>query len=878
MGLKILQVGSGMPGWAGTEKHIMDISPVLERHGHRITIGCQPGSEIERRALAIGLPIVHLRMDKQHDWRQFPQFVGVLRDRYDVVHTHSYLDYIVPAAAARLARVPVVVMTRHIPFHFRNALVANACSKFFYDRIIAVSDFIREVLIGDHVSPDRIVVVKNGIDPELWLRGANAHVREELGIPASAFVVAAAGRLIPGKGFDILVRAVAAARRTGVNVLCIIAGEGEARTQLEDLIKELDVQAAVRVLGFRPDVPAIFGAADVVAVPSSTLPEAFSYTALTGVDTDRLPEEKRRGITIDLGFAPLLLDGVGTVGVVDVPGHETFVRTMVAGATGIDAALLVVAADEGVMPQTREHIAILDLLGVRRGVVALTKSDLVEDAWCEMVAQDIALALAGTGLAGIPCIPVSSVTRQGIGTLVAQLTEIARDVAERDADDLVRLPIDRVFTKAGTGTVVTGTLWSGALRNGDEVTLLPGARRARVRGLQSHGHVLDHAMPGTRVAVALAGLDRDAIMRGDVLVTDSAWTPAVVLRADMTLLAAAAPLTARSRVRFHLGTFDVGARVICVAGPLRAGETRPVRIALDSPVVARGGDRFVMRLPSPVGTIGGGTITDAAPPRRRVRPFEATGLDAQARLARMLDEAGTTGIREASVPVRVGLLPSAVRMLAGAGGDVVRIGADLISRRAVDAAASSVLRWLDAHHKAHPREAGASLENARAECHAPAHIADDILARLEREGAVAVEGAIIRRAGWTAAADDGAAARRAALLARLDAAGAAVPHVAELEREFGVPVIALLRQLEREKSVIALSADRFASARAAGDLWSRVAPALSPSRGYRPTELRAVFGLSRQYLMPWLDYFDRLGRSRREGDERWFKTGSAGGG
>jgi glycosyltransferase involved in cell wall biosynthesis len=305
MGLKILHVASSMPAWGGIEKHILDIAPIMERHGHAVTIGCQPGSEIERRTLEIGLPVVPLRMPKRQDWKEFPQFVRALRGRYDVVHIHHPIDYIVPAAAARFVRVPVVVMSRHNPNTFRNILVAYACSKLFYDGIIAVSDFVRGMLITDHVSPDRIVVVRNGIDIEPWLRGADTHVREELGIPASAFVVAAAGRLIPGKGLDTLIRAVAAARRRGVDVLCIIAGEGDGRTQLEQLSKELDVQSSVRLLGFRRDVPAIFGAADVVAIPSVSL-ESFSYTTLEGMASGRPVIGSRIG-----GIPELITEDVG---------------------------------------------------------------------------------------------------------------------------------------------------------------------------------------------------------------------------------------------------------------------------------------------------------------------------------------------------------------------------------------------------------------------------------------------------------------------------------------------------------------------------------------------------------------------------------------
>jgi glycosyltransferase involved in cell wall biosynthesis len=307
MNLKILHIASGLGSWGGAEKHIIDVSSALERRGHRITIGCRPGSEIERRAEAAGLATIHLTMHKQHDWKQFPHFVRALRSRYDVIHIHDENDYIVPSVAARLMRVPVVVMTRHKPTHFRNAVVAYICSKIFYDKLIAVSDFARGLMLADRVSPYRIVVVKNGMDVDLFRRGVKSNLREELGIPASAFVVAVAGRLIWGKGFDILIRAVAAARRRGMDAHCLIAGTGDKHEELEKLSRELDVQSAVHLLGFRSDIAAVFGAADAVSVPSSTLPETFCYAALEGLASGRPVIASRLGalpelVTEEAGF------------------------------------------------------------------------------------------------------------------------------------------------------------------------------------------------------------------------------------------------------------------------------------------------------------------------------------------------------------------------------------------------------------------------------------------------------------------------------------------------------------------------------------------------------------------------------------------------
>lgn len=305
MSLKILHIASCMPIWGGIEKHILDISPIQERHGHQVVIGCQPGSEIERRAREAGISCVPLRIRKRQDWAQLPQFLRALKARYDVVHVHHPMDYIVPASAARWARVPAVVMSRHHPNTFRSRVVAYLCSQVFYDGIIAVSEFIRGMLIADHVSAERIVVVRNGIDIEPWQHSFDSRVREELGIAPSAFVVAAAGRFIREKGLDVLVRAVAVARRAGTDVTCIIAGDGDVRPQLEQLIRELDLAGSVHLLGFRRDMPAVFGAADVIVVPSVGL-ESFSYTTLEGLASSRPVIGSRIG-----GIPELITEDVG---------------------------------------------------------------------------------------------------------------------------------------------------------------------------------------------------------------------------------------------------------------------------------------------------------------------------------------------------------------------------------------------------------------------------------------------------------------------------------------------------------------------------------------------------------------------------------------
>ena len=338
--------------------------------------------------------------------------------------------------------------------------------------------------------------------------------------------------------------------------------------------------------------------------------------ALTGTNTDRLPEEKARGISIELGFAALDLPSGRRLSVVDVPGHERFVRTMVAGATGIDIFLLVVAADDGVMPQTREHVAVLELLRVPRGVVAVTKADLVDQEGIELVASEVRELLAGGPFAGTELVPVSARRSQGVDRLLAALDRVAgaASAAERDGGP-TRLHVDRSFSLRGVGTVVTGTLWSGALRTGDEVVVEPSGVRARVRGLEVHGSATELARAGRRVAVNLAGLDRRAVERGDVVTVEgSGLRPAYLVDASVQLVAGARPLRRGARVHVHHGTREAPARVAPLEGDsIGPGETAYAQLRLERPLVPAAGDRFVLRQVAPPDTIGGGAVVDPHP-------------------------------------------------------------------------------------------------------------------------------------------------------------------------------------------------------------------------------------------------------------------------
>ncbi|MCH8146141.1 MAG: selenocysteine-specific translation elongation factor, partial [Gemmatimonadetes bacterium] len=348
--------------------------------------------------------------------------------------------------------------------------------------------------------------------------------------------------------------------------------------------------------------------------------------ALTGIDTDRWEEEKRRGITIDLGFAHFNLSDEVSASIVDVPGHEDFVRNMVAGATGIDVALLVIAADEGVMPQTVEHLAILRFLGVRTGVVAVTKVDLVEADWLALVIDDLGDQLSGGDgeISWEAPLPVSVKTGQGLDDIREGLLTAAGRAVERTTGDLFRMPIDRAFSVAGAGTVVTGTTWAGTVAPGDEVKILPTDVASRVRGVEVHGRRAPRADPGRRTALALVGVERSQAGRGNVVVCDPAWRASRAVDVRVKLLEGVRPLTQRSRIRVHVGTAEVMARITPAEGDIPPGGSGVVRLRLESPLVCRWGDRGVLRSYSPVTTVGGFVVVDPWPAGRPRRPRDGT--------------------------------------------------------------------------------------------------------------------------------------------------------------------------------------------------------------------------------------------------------------
>jgi selenocysteine-specific elongation factor len=612
--------------------------------------------------------------------------------------------------------------------------------------------------------------------------------------------------------------------------------------------------------------------------------------ALTGTDPDRLPEEKERGVTIELGFARLDLPSGASMGVVDVPGHERFVRQMVAGATGIDVVLLVVAADDGVMPQTREHLAIVDLLGISRGVVAVTKSDLVDPEWLAMVKDDVARLLRGTGIEGAPIVAVSSKTGEGLDDLRAALDAVAGEAPARQAALPMRLPVDRVFTIAGAGTVVTGTMWSGVVRRDDPVEVLPSGRLGRVRGVQVHSQAVTEAGAGQRVAINVAGLDRDEIERGDTLAAPGSLQTTDRFDAIFTYLPGnEKPFESGVRVHVHHGTREVIGRVLLMDGSseLAPGGRALAQIRLEEPLAPRYDDRFIVRSYSPVFTIGGGTVLDALPLRRTtLRPAERELLEALK--AHDLSGAATGLLASRGVPMTSAEVAAALGLpRAGVADDLNRgpferfkVAGDtyFVSAEGLDRLVSNALTQLVRFHEDHPKSTGiaAGALRDRVDRRVAPKVFDAVLEHAAARGLVRVVGGEVRHPQAAAAALEEEDAALAALLPVLEAQGLATGTVAELAASAGVDVKVArkaLTKLVAAGRVVRLGPDLHFSADAVEAARVRIVEFLEDKGTMLASDARDILGTSRKYVVPLLEYFDGRGVTKREGDARTLRRG-----
>ncbi len=603
--------------------------------------------------------------------------------------------------------------------------------------------------------------------------------------------------------------------------------------------------------------------------------------AMTGINTDRLKEEQERGLTIDLGFASLKLPSGRTVGIVDVPGHERFLKNMLAGASGVDIVLLVVAADEGVMPQTREHMDILEMLESKQGVVALTKADTVEEDWLEIVEDDLRDYLKDTFLKDAPIVRVSGVTGLGVDRLVSEIDRLADAAEQRPAEGPFRLPIDRVFTMTGFGTIVTGTLVSGTIQVGSPARILPRGIDTRVRGIQVHGKKQDAAQAGSRVAVNLAGVELSDIERGDVLLPPGYLQASAMLDASVRVLKEAPrPLANRARVRLHIGTAEVlGRAAILGAKEIAPGQRGFVQLRLESPVVAARNDRFVLRFYSPMALLGGGIVLDPTAPRHRANEknlIERLQAKLKGDPADIVEDA--LAVREAGLSVqelaRVTSLPApevqdALQMLTSSG-RVKQIGSRYLHAGALETATARAVSLLASYFDANPMKSSMPKEEFRRQLN-PSIDAKGfqvLLSALSEVGAIEPSETAVNLPGRLPTLG----AKDQQLVDTIEKAykeaGANPPLLPELEAAHG----------PRVKDVTALLLERGTLVRIAPDLLFDIAAIqaaedalkgyLSAHDGITVAQFRDLVGSSRKYVVPMLEYFDRKRLTRRVGDLR----------
>ena len=599
--------------------------------------------------------------------------------------------------------------------------------------------------------------------------------------------------------------------------------------------------------------------------------------ALTGIDTDRLAEEKRRGISIDLGFAHLELDDV-SIGFVDVPGHERFVKNMLAGVGGIDLVLFVIAADESIKPQTREHFDICRLLGIRRGIVVLTKADLVDAEVLDLVRLEAEEFVAGSFLEGAPVVAVSSASGTGLGDLRARLLETAVSVPPKDAEGFFRLPIDRVFSMKGFGTVVTGTLLSGTVAREQEVELHPASQRLRVRGIQVYGRPADRAFAGQRTALNLAGAEPSELARGMVLAEPGRFRSTQVVDSVFELLSSARPLKHRAPVHFHSGAAEVPAEVRWLDGStaLDPGGQSYARILLREPLLLMPGDRFIVRMFSPVVTIGGGMVLDSGGYRYRKgdNARERLGVLAtgpvDARVALLVRES-LHGMGLPELIARTGLRERRLLEAVSSQPDLLLLAHPdpwVVNRSWFDQSAARLVEALQVFHRENPLLPGMPKEQLRSgeSPGTPAFLLDALLAS-RRE--IVADSDLLRLAGHSVALKEDEERAAAAIEAAFERAGLAVPSVPEVLGKSGVePARArsLLQMLLRERRLARAGEDLVFHASAIASLRAL----LADRRGQRFTVpmFKEWTGVSRKYAIPLLEFMDRERVTRRQGDER----------
>ncbi len=608
--------------------------------------------------------------------------------------------------------------------------------------------------------------------------------------------------------------------------------------------------------------------------------------ALTGTHPDRLEEEKRRGITIDLGFAFLEESGV-RFGFVDVPGHERFVGNMLAGAAGIDMVLLVIAADESIKPQTREHFDICRLLGIQRGLIALTKVDLVDRETLELVRMELDDFLRGSFLENAPVIPVSAKTREGLAELTQALVKQAREVSGKDSQRNFRLPIDRAFAVKGFGSVVTGTLISGHISPEDEVELFPTGEKLRVRGVQSGGKSVDRAQAGQRTAVNLSGIDHHSLQRGMTLATPSRFRATRRLDVKLRLLPGVRKLKNRAVVHFHTGSFETMTEVaLFERSDLSAGEDCFAQFRLRQPVLVLPGDPFIIRQSSPLTTIGGGIALDPLPRRPRAREasrreyLQAVERNNKPEVLAQLTQRSLFGLPQSEIPARTGWtdpeIRETIRVIAGAK-RVRLIAAEpplLFATAWFEELLKKITDRVDRFHKENPLQPGAAREDLRVNLarRLRPEIFRAALEELTAQKKIELHGELVKRAGSQISLLPDEAKAKEQIEAAFASAGLAVPSAKEVLATLSVEARRsekLLQLLLREKALHRVTAELIFHREALAELRVKLA-AYKKAKGERISvpAFKDLTGITRKYAIPLLEYLDRERVTRRQGDER----------
>ena len=610
--------------------------------------------------------------------------------------------------------------------------------------------------------------------------------------------------------------------------------------------------------------------------------------ALTGTDPDRLEEEKRRGITIDIGFANLDLTSAAgealRIGFVDVPGHERFVRNMLSGVGGIDLVLLVIAADEGIKPQTREHFDICRMLALQRGITVLTKSDLVDDATLEVVRLEAAEFLKGSFLdpSQSPIVAASSKTGAGLDDLRRELARVSAEIPAKDSAAVLRLPIDRVFSMKGFGTVVTGTLISGTVRKEQELEVHPTGKRVRVRGVQVHGAASEQAIAGQRTALNLAGVETADLARGMMLTPPAMFRPTKRVSVTLDLLRSAKPLRDRARVHLHVFTAETVAEVSLLgAKQLLPGESGLARLKLDDPVMLLPGDRFIVRQFSPVITIGGGRVLDAADEPRRMKAAErwqflkaVENASADKALAARVGRRGEEGLSIGDAVAETGMLPQQVESRSAAlatAGTLVRYEDRLLAPDVVALTRERAAAEVDKFHKANPLVAGISKEQLREMLGLSATVFRGVLDTLVAEKKLQIDGEVVHAFGKGVVLRDEEAESKAQIEQAFAKAGLKVPLLKEVLASLPVDRVRaqkIVTLLLRDRVLVKLADELVFHRDALAELRQQIAAQKTKTPKINVASFKDLFGITRKHAIPLLEYLDRERVTRRVGDER----------